>query len=278
MVWRFLNFQIYDIFENMAMDESIFHETIKNKKPPTIRFYSSHPAAISIGYFQDIRKEVNIDKCRKAGVDIVRRITGGKAVFHSDEITYCVVAGDQEKIFPPDITGAYKVISRCIARGLSYLGINADLAEGGRAGAGEEFKSCCFSVPSKNELLVGGRKICGSAQVRKKGGFLQHGSLLLAFDPEKTASLLLPARTPEQLEKLKKAVTAVNEELISPVDVQDVCLQLKKGFTDELGIELVEDTVTSAEKNLKCELKKKYNDVRWNMKEKRTYKAGCLSP
>ena len=270
MVWRLLNFQIYDIFENMAMDESIFQETIKNKKPPTIRFYSSHPAAISIGYFQDIRKEVNIEKCQKAGVDIVRRITGGKAVFHCDEITYCVIAGDQEKTFPLDIAGAYKVISRCIARGLSYLGINEDLAEGGRAGTGEEFISCCFSVPSRSELLVGERKICGSAQVRKRGGFLQHGSLLMAFDPEKTASLLLPARAPEQIAKLKKTVTAINEELISPVDIQDVCLQLKKGFTDELGIELVEDTATAAEKNLKCELKKKYNDGHWNMKEKRT--------
>jgi len=100
MLWRLLNFQIYDIFENMAIDESIFHETIKNKKPPTIRFYSSHPAAVSIGYFQDIRKEVNIEKCRKAGVDVVRRITGGKAVFHSDEITYSIVAGDQEKPDP----------------------------------------------------------------------------------------------------------------------------------------------------------------------------------
>jgi lipoate-protein ligase A len=278
MVWRLLNFKIYDIFENMAIDESIFHETIKNKNPPTIRFYGSHPAAVSIGYFQDARKEVNVEKSRKAGVDVVRRITGGKAVFHWAEITYCVVAGDQEKIFPPDIAGAYKVISRCIARGLSYLGITADLAEGSRTAVGEEFKSCCFSVPSRSELLVGGRKICGSAQVRKRGGFLQHGSLLLAFDPEKTASLLLPARAPEQLERLKKAVTAINEELISPVNVQDVCLQLKKGFTDELGIELAEDTATSAEMKLKCELKKKYNDVRWNMKEKITYKTGCLSP
>ncbi len=278
MVWRLLNFQIHDIFENMAIDESIFQKTIKDRKPPTIRFYSSHPEAISIGYFQDIRKEVNIEKCRKAGVDVVRRITGGKAVFHSHEITYCVVAGNQEKTFPPDIAGAYKVISRCIARSLAYLGIKAVLAESGRVGAGEEFKSCCFSVPARSELLVHGRKICGSAQLRKKDGFLQHGSLLLTFDPAKTASLLLPARTPEQLEKLKKAVTAINEELISPVAVQDVCLQLKKGFTDELGIELEEDTATAAEKNLMRELKNKYNDGRWNIKEKRTYKAGCLSP
>jgi lipoate-protein ligase A len=276
MAWRLLNFQIHHIFENMAIDEAIFQETIKNKKPPTIRFYGSHPAAVSIGYFQDIRKEVNIEKCNNMGIDIVRRQTGGKAVFHFEEITYSVIARDKEKLFPPDILGTYKVISTCIARGLSYLGIKTGLAESGRTAVGEELKSCCFSVPSKSELLVRGRKICGSAQVRKRGGFLQHGSLLLAFDPEKTASLFLPAPTPKQLEKLKKSVTAINEELVSPVDVRDICLQLKKGFTDELNIELAEDTMTSAEKILKTELKIKYTDVSWNMKKKRTYKTGSL--
>jgi lipoate-protein ligase A len=271
MAWRLLNFQYYNIFENMAIDEAIFQETIKTQKHPTIRFYGSHPAAVSIGYFQDARKEVNIEKCHWAGVDVARRITGGKAVFHFNEITYSVVAGDQEEIFPSDISGTYKVISKCLARSLNYSGIKAVLAEGGRAGVGEELQSCCFSVPSKNELLVEGRKICGSAQVRRRGGFLQHGSLLLAFDPEKTASLLLPARTSEQLEKLKKAVTAVNEEAVSPVDIRDISLQLKKGFIDELGIDLVEETMTTAEETLKNELMKKYIDVHWNMEREKTF-------
>jgi lipoate-protein ligase A len=271
MAWRLLDFQNRDIFENMAIDEAIFHETIKNKKSPTIRFYSSHPAAVSVGYFQDMRKEVNIEKCHSDGVDIARRITGGKAVFHRNEITYCIVAGDQEKIFPSDISETYKVISKCLARCLAYLGIRADLAEGGRVEAGEELKSCCFSVPSKNELLVEGRKICGSAQVRRRGGFLQHGSLLLAFDPVETASLLLPARTPEQLKKLREAVTAVNEELVSPVDVQIICSQLKKGFAAELGIEIVSETMTPAEETLKNELMKKYIDVNWNIERKETF-------
>jgi lipoate-protein ligase A len=148
------------------------------------------------------------------------------------------------------------------------------LAEGGRVGAGEELKSCCFSVPSKNELLVEGRKICGSAQVRRRGGFLQHVSLLLAFDPGETASLLLPARTPEQLEKLRETVTAVNEELISPVNVREICLQLKKGFTDELGVELLEEIMTPAEETLKNELMKKYMDANWNIERKKHFKTG----
>jgi lipoate-protein ligase A len=271
MAWRLLDFQNCDIFENMAIDESIFHETIKNRKHPTIRFYSSCPVAVSIGYFQDMRIEVNIEKCHRAGIDVVRRITGGKAVFHCNEITYCIVAGDQEKIFPSDILGTYKAISKCIVRGLTYLGIRADLAEGGRVGAGEELKSCCFSVPSKNELLVEGRKICGSAQVRRRGGFLQHGSLLLSFDPGEATSLLLPARTPEQVATLRKSVTAINEELVSPVDVQEICIQLKRGFTDELGIELVSETLTPVEETLKNELLKKYIDVNWNIEREKTF-------
>jgi lipoyl(octanoyl) transferase len=272
MAWRLLDFQYCNIFENMAIDEAVFHETIRNRKHPTIRFYSSRPAAVSIGYFQDMRKEVNIEKCHGAGLDVVRRITGGKAVFHCNEITYCIVAGDQEKIFPSDILGTYKVISKCIAHGLAYLGIRADLAEGGRVGAGEELKSCCFSVPSKNELLVEGRKICGSAQVRRKAGFLQHGSLLLSFDPVETASFLLPGRTPEQLKKLREAVTAINEELVSPVDVQEIYSQLKKGFTDDLGVELVSETLTPAEETLKNELMKKYIDANWNIEREKYFK------
>jgi lipoate-protein ligase A len=272
MAWRLLNFQYRNIFENMAVDEAIFHETIKKRKNPTVRFYSSNPAAVSIGYFQDAKKELNIEKCRREGIDIARRITGGKAVSHFNEITYCVVAAQQEKIFPADISGTYKIISKCIARGLSNLGIKADLAEGGRAQIKDEINSCCFAVPSKNELLVRGRKICGSAQVRRRGGFLQHGLFSLTFNPDKTAGFLLPVRTPEQLEKLRKSVTAVNEEITTPVDALEICSKLIKGFIEELGIDLVQETLTSAEETIKNELMKKYTDVNWNIERKKYFK------
>ncbi|KQC10174.1 MAG: hypothetical protein APR62_12545 [Smithella sp. SDB] len=271
MAWRLLDFQYHNIFENMAIDEAIFHETIKNKKAPTIRFYNSQPVAISIGYFQDARKEVNIEKCYSAGIDVARRITGGKAVFHFDEITYSVVASDHEKSFQPDILGTYKVISKCIAHGLAYLGIKADLLESGRILPERKSEAYCFSVPSKNELLVNGRKICGSAQVRRRGGFLQHGSLLLAFDPAKTADFLLPLRTPEQIKRLRETVTSVNDEIDSPVDVHEICFQLKKGFVDELGIDLKEETLTSTEETLQNKLMEKYNNTSWTMQNKNIF-------
>jgi lipoyl(octanoyl) transferase len=269
MVWRVLNFQRYNAFENMAIDEAIFRETINNKKTPTIRFYGWRPAAVSIGYFQDIIKEVNVEKCRANGVDVIRRLSGGKAVFHCDEVTYSVMACETEELFPADILGTYKIISKCIARGLACLGIEAVLAENGRTLSDTDFKACCFSVPSRNELLVSNRKICGSAQFRANNGFLQHGSLLMNFDSAQTASFLLPMRTAAQLQKLKYSVAAINEEIVRPVDEKEICSSLKKGFTEVLGVKFSEETLTSAEEELADKLIKKYANLRWNMDRKK---------
>jgi lipoyl(octanoyl) transferase len=273
MAWRLLAFQNYNIFENMAIDEAIFLETCKNKKPPTIRFYGSAPSAVSIGYFQDAKKDLNVEKCRRQGIHIARRITGGKAVYHFNELTYSVAACEQEKIFPADISGTYEIISRCIARGLRRLGLDAVLAEEGRVQKKEDRNSCCFSTPAKSELLVKGRKICGSAQVRKREGFLQHGLLLLDFNPEQMADLLFPASTPERVEKLKKTVAAVKEETANPVNEREICSALKKGFIEELGVRLEEGCLTSGEEKLKNELLKKYMDVDWNIDRKKYFKA-----
>jgi lipoyl(octanoyl) transferase len=264
MPWRLLNFQRYNAFENMAIDEAIFRETIENKIPPTIRFYGWRPAAVSVGYFQDIEKEVNIEKCRAEGVDIVRRLSGGKAVLHCDEITYSVVAAKEEKIFPANISDTYKLISNCLAYGLACLGIDANLAPAGRAPAGSDFKSYCFSVPSRNELLVSGRKICGSAQMRTNNGFLQHGSILVNFDPARTASFLLPARNEEQIRELNNSVAAINSEVLIPVDEKEICANLRNGFAKILEIEITEGKLSEKEEDLKVELVNKYSDWCWN--------------
>lgn len=269
MMWRFLNYQRYNAFENMAIDEAIFRETIKNKKKPTIRFYGWRPAAVSIGYFQDPQSELNLEQCGNMGIDIVRRLTGGKAVFHNDEITYSVVAGVGEKSFPANILGTYKVISDCLVQGLAYLGIKANLAPAGRALKDMELKPCCFSNPSRNEILVAGRKICGSAQMRTKGGFLQQGSLLLTFNPVKALSVILPFNTSEHLAKLRNSVAAINEVIANPIETKEICNSLKKGFADVLGVQIVEEPLTSGEILLKNDLIKKYEDLSWNIERKK---------
>jgi lipoate-protein ligase A len=264
MSWRLINFQRCSAFENMAIDEAIFLETVKTKKLPTIRFYGWQPAAVSIGYFQDPAKEVNIEKCLAEGVDIVRRPSGGKAVFHYDEITYSIISSSREKKFPSDILGTYKIIGNCLVSGLNCIGINARLSETGRADDNYGLQSCCFSAPSRNELLVAGRKICGSAQMRTGGGFLQHGSILINFNPGYAASFLLPACNEEQLRKLKNSVAAINQEIAPPLAEKEICSNLIKGFIDILGIEIVEGALDEKEEYLKAKLIDKYSDRCWN--------------
>ncbi len=265
MRWRVLDYRTNNAFENMAVDEAIYSETIRNQSPPTLRFYGWRPTAVSIGYFQDLENEINFQQCRVSGVDVVRRLTGGKAVYHGDEVTYSLVAGHSEKIFPDRISETYEIISLCLARGLSYLGISACLAPvvKGLTAKEPDLLSCCFSMPSGNELLSDGRKICGSAQTRTRGGFLQHGALLMTFDPSLSASLILTSPTPEQSVKLRSSVAAVNELLPTPVSAETLCDVLKKGFIEELGIDLECGTLTPSERKLSTRLVEKYKSDAW---------------
>ncbi|MHB9097813.1 MAG: lipoate--protein ligase family protein [Syntrophales bacterium] len=266
-VWRLLPFRKGDAAENMAVDEAIFRETIRNASPPTLRFYGWRAPAVSIGRFQDARTEINIEACRQLGIDLVRRPTGGKAVLHEQELTYTVTAGGDSPLFPPDILETYRIISSCIARGLAGCGIRAEMEANGRASADEPLGRSCFSAPSRYELLVAGRKICGSAQTRSRGVFLQHGALLMEFDPGRTCDVILPYRDREkQVDRLRNAVTSVREHAtIPPADEETLCRVIRDGFTQVLGIRFQEGMLTSAEEALAAELMtKKYGSASWN--------------
>ena len=277
MIWRFIPFRQLNAFENMAIDEAIFRLNHRKGTPPTLRFYGWSPPSISLGYFQETFREVDVETCRREHIDIVRRPTGGKAVLHEHDITYAVVAKEFNPLFPPDIRGTYRVISSCIADALSELGIEAEMAVEGRTSHNESLKAACFSVPSQYELLVQKRKICGSAQVRSRGGFLQHGSILLDFDPVKTCSVLLPHHDDREkhIEQLRKSVTSIYEHTGPTVTVANICHALKKSFEKKLGIELAEGGLTPEEEVLKTQLMSdKYMSEKWNI-EGKAIAYGC---
>lgn len=270
MIWRFISFKRLNAFENMATDEAIFRENQRTDSPPTLRFYSWSPPAVSLGYFQEAREEVNIAACRRYSVDIVRRPTGGKAVLHENDLTYSVVASERGTLFPADILGTYKVISSCIAKGLSELGIEAEMKGNGRSYQDDSLKAACFSSPSRYELLAKKKKICGSAQLRSKGVFLQHGSILVDFDPFKTCALLLPQEEDRngQARKLRGSVTSIYEQVGAPVPMENICNIMKESFERVLDIEMVEGCLTAEEESLKLQLINKYMNDRWNMEGK----------
>lgn len=270
--WRILPFRKAGAVENMAVDEAVFRENIRRKSPPTLRFYGWKNPALSIGYFQDYEKEVDDDACRRFGVEIVRRPTGGKAVLHEQELTYAVIAGSDSPLFPPDILMTYRVISNCIAKGLAEVGILAEMKTDGRQAPDGALRSSCFSSPSRYELLVGGRKICGSAQTRSHGVFLQHGSLLMVFDPLRTCAVMLPHRDMERdADLLRSSVTSVGEQARPPVEEEELCRVLREGFEQALSIRFRQGRLTPEEEGLVDELMmKKYGGADWNRKGRRS--------
>jgi lipoate-protein ligase A len=262
--WRLMPFHRYPPRENMAIDEAIFKEVQRSGGPPTIRLYGWLTPAVSIGYFQHVDREIDLPACRKGGVTVVRRPTGGKAVYHDDDLTYAVIARENTSLFPPTILETYQVISRCLVRGLHDLGLEAILSAEGRAPRKGSLDASCFFVPSLHELLVKGRKICGSAQMRSRGVFLQQGSLLMSFDPEKTCGVTLSHGEPRarRMQALQGKVTSLYEHLPRSVTKEDVCKSLLGAFQDGWEVAFAEGALTPEEETLKDHLlETKYHDL-----------------
>lgn len=257
--WRLLKFEIYDAFMNMAIDEAILKARIDDRVQNTLRFYRWKPSAISIGKFQKVENEVQLANCRKYGVDVVRRISGGGTVYHDseDEITYSVVVRTED-LKTADITVVYTKVYAGIAEALKILGITADFSEG-------DARNC-------PNLTVRGRKISGSAQSHKSGVVLQHGTLLLDVDLEKMFTLLrVPwANTCMQVVNLaKRKITSIENELKKTVSVEEVNNALIEGFRHALNVEIVHGELTPFELELANRLcKEKYFTDDWNFNGK----------
>ena len=269
--WRYLPFADSSAFENMATDEALLRHAGAAPPVPTLRFFGWDPPAVSLGYFQDAMKEVNLPYCREHGIDVVRRPTGGKAVFHDREVTYALVAGENHPLFPRGILGTYRAISSAILRALSKLGVEAEMAADGRPQAPDGLAAFCFSVPSRYELLVKGRKICGSAQTRSRGVFLQHGSILVDFDPARTAAVLLSPgeKAGQKMREMERAVTSLRGHLKREVSSLELTRVLLEGFEEVFHVRIVPGQLSQEERSMKEHLlRTKYTLERWNIEGK----------
>lgn len=236
---------------NMALDELMLEWLSKGEIGPTIRFYGWSPEGISIGRFQDADEKIDFRQAKKYGVEIVRRQTGGRAVLHDQELTYSIVVPETHPVMPHSVKEAYLVISKSLLEGFRELGISAEFAipEGVREKAES---AVCFDKSSWYELLVDGKKAAGSAQMRKKGIILQHGSIPIEIDSVKlfdlfsypTADLKQQAR-----EAFKGKAVGINEAAEKPHTFDEVKTAFKKGFEKGLGIHL--KTITLSEAQLK---------------------------
>ncbi|AJF60974.1 TPA: lipoate--protein ligase family protein [Candidatus Woesearchaeota archaeon] len=244
MKWRVIPLEMDHAFMNMAIDEAV-SESVAEGGEPTIRFYRWLPSAVSIGYFQSMDDVVDARKCRKLGISIVRRRTGGGAVYHSHdgEITYSVIG--PVGMFPKNIIESYKEICGWVVKGLKNIGIDAQF------------------VPI-NDIVVGNKKISGNAQTRRNNVLLQHGTILYDVDVKRMFTVL---KIPD--EKIRdKIIKSVEERVTRVIDYKKVTREdtynaLLKGFTEgkEFSFgELAEEEIKRARQLVE----EKYSTREWN--------------
>ncbi|WP_158735173.1 biotin/lipoate A/B protein ligase family protein [Alteribacillus sp. YIM 98480] len=272
--WYFIDSGNCSPAYNMAMDEMLLHWHSKGAVPPIVRFYGWNPATLSIGYFQKVHKEIDLEAVNKYGLGFVRRPTGGRGVLHDQELTYSVIVSEEHPQMPATVTEAYRVISEGILQGFRYLGLDAYFAVPRTKEEENQLKNprsaVCFDAPSWYELVVEGRKIAGSAQTRQKGVILQHGSIILDIDEDKLFDLFkYPSdRVRERMQKaFKNKAVAINELKSSPVELKDVSKAFHKGFADGLNVDWEPYQLNDKEENEVWELaKSKYELEEWNFR------------
>ena len=175
---------------NLALDEAIFDAVRERRSPPTLRLYGWEAPTLSLGYAQDAARDLDHAACAAAGIAVVRRATGGRAVLHDREVTYSVAVPAGTTPFGAGLDAAYRAVAAGLLAGLRLLGVDASLAPAGRGRASGPRHPGCFAAASRHEILADGRKLVGSAQRRSGGAFLQHGSILLESHGERLARLL----------------------------------------------------------------------------------------
>lgn len=266
MQWRLVDSGYLDPYQNMAIDEAVLEAVAAGMVPPTLRFYGWRPAALSLGYFQRLEQEVDLEACQRLGVKVVRRLTGGRAVLHEHELTYCLVAPDDHPAVSGSVLESYLKISRGLVQGLKNLGITAELAEGQHGP--EPASAACFDAPSRYELTVGGKKLVGSAQTRKYGVVLQHGSILVKLDAEKLfACLRFSSRLLRQrlLDGFQQRATSIGSILGREPEYEELAAAFRGGFSSGLGITLQPEELTVTEQQTAARLAaEKYSQASWN--------------
>jgi lipoyl(octanoyl) transferase len=243
---------------NMAVDEAILIALADGTSPPTLRFYSWAPPCLSLGRNQPATN-ADLPACRAAGVDLVRRPTGGRAILHADELTYSVTLLADDPRAAGGVVESYRRLSEGLLAGLRHLGVAAVQARGQRKPA-PDLTAICFETPSDYEITVGGRKLVGSAQWRSRGRVLQHGTLPLHGDLTRIVSYLsMPDDEREaQRDALGACALTLKEAVGSTLPFAQVAQALAGGFAQALNLTLIPGDLTEYERSLADDLRRRY--------------------
>jgi len=251
---------------NMAVDEALLEAVGRGDSLSTLRLYQWQPPCLSLGYAQPF-SDVDIPRLKKRGWELVRRLTGGRAILHTDELTYAVIAPAHEPRLAGALLESYNRLAGALLVALRLLGLPVEMQERSAASRAGNINPVCFEVPSSYEITIGGKKLVGSAQARRKEGILQHGSLPLNGDLARiTQALVFPdeASRTRAAERLLARAATVESVLGRPVSWEDAARAFITAFGDTLELDLQPLDLTRAEKERSGELvKSKYTHPQW---------------
>lgn len=273
--WIFIDSGKQDAAYNMALDEALLEWHAEGLIPPVIRFYQWEPAALSIGYFQRVERDIHLPAVKEMGLGFVRRPTGGRAVLHEHELTYSVIVSEDYPDMPKTVTEAYRVISEGILQGFRNLGLQAEFSvpetDSQREALSQPKSAVCFDAPSWYELVVEGKKVAGSAQTRQKGVILQHGAILIDLDEDKYLNCF-SYESEEKRQKVKERLSQkavfINKIISKTIEVEQCIPAFKNGFESALNIHLTSFSLTPEQQQYVENLADtRYRSDEWNFRK-----------
>jgi lipoate-protein ligase A len=221
---------------NMAIDEAILESVADGTSPPTMRLYAWDPACLSLGYAQPY-SDVDHLRLQNLGWDLVRRSSGGRAILHTEELTYALIAPIENPHFAGGVLESYRHLSQGLAAALSSMGLVPETKSQDSAEDDSPVSPICFQIPSVYEITIERKKLIGSAQVRRRAAVLQHGSLPLQGDITRVCKVLsFPSEEQREKAVIKLASSAATlaSLLREPPTWSDAADAVIKGFTDAL--------------------------------------------
>jgi len=245
--WRYIDSGPCRGAENMAVDEALLESHAGGECPPTLRVYTWRPPAVSLGHFQRADSSVDLEASQRLGLDVVRRPTGGRAIFHTqDEVTFSFVVS-AERLGTRGVMESYRRIADGILAGLRSLGLDARLVERSSHTRAAGQDPACFAVKARCDLVVGSAKLVGSAQVQRHGFLLQQNSLPLTLRLSDWAQVFRRKTT-------APAAAGLWEAAGRQVPYDEVAAALRQGFEGAFGVVLEESELTCSELARSAEL------------------------
>ncbi len=234
--------------ENMALDQAVLEAVAGGHSPPTLRLYAWAPPCLSLGHAQP-DSDIDLERLAVRGWEWVRRPTGGRAILHTDEVTYAVALTANHPLATGGVLDTYRRLSHGLTTGLARLGMSTEIHPTPATPA-DRLNPVCFEAPSAYELTFQGKKLVGSAQVRRGGGILQHGSLPLCGDVSRICHVL---RYPDEraradaIARVKARATTLEACLGRTIPWAEAASALAEGFAEALGLHLVEESCGATE-------------------------------